>query len=220
MRDTTRYLFVRAHRRGVAAAEIVSAGIAVTLVGGVAAVIVPMSLQASDDPPDAEAEEVIPSDKSLAEPILEVREFVRSGGALVNTNASSALFWYRDEDDRGIMNVDELVLLSFQGTVGAFMVSRVESDNEASPRVQLDRVMGPGFASRWAFRSDVVTDVLAGGFDAVRIETTRDRPGATTLIFRFNWANRGADADGGESGFRVTLPSVRGDGAARRGEIE
>ena len=197
----------------MAASELAAVIGTVTVVVGGAAIVVPMSLKASVDPPNDLQADVIPSDPSISSPLIAVRDFVRAGGAIVNASGTSVLFWYRDEDDRGIMNEDELVLLSYQSTVGAFTVSRFEITEGASPRVQPDTVMGQDFAARWTYNSDLTTDVLSGGFDAVRIETSRVRPGAVTLDFRFNWANREADAEYGEFGFRVSLPAVRGDGA-------
>ncbi|MEQ9616950.1 MAG: hypothetical protein RLN60_02825 [Phycisphaerales bacterium] len=214
---------MRARRAGMTTAELAATCVAGAIVAGGAVYVVPRTLDAASGTAETPEPLAIPPDGDRGDALTELREFVKAGGAFVNADDRAALLWFRDERDRGIMNADELVLLAYHGSMGAFTVTWPDDlpPDEGSPRVQPDTVLGPGFASELAYRPDVSTDVLAGGFEDVRIETVRERPGQTTLIFRFNWANPSVDAETGPIGFSVDLPDASGDGRSTRpGEYE
>jgi len=107
----------RRTRWGMTTAEIVTVGVVGAGLAGTAAVIVPRTIFAGgaegDETPGAF--DKMPTDSVRANAIREVRDFVRAGAVIASAQADPLriVFWYRDDDDRGKINEDEIVLFSF-----------------------------------------------------------------------------------------------------------
>jgi len=200
-------------RRGMTSGEMVVASLAGAIVLSSAVFVVPRVVGASGGEETDERELRLPNDPARLEAMKMVREFVRAGKVLAGADGStgSLAFWHADERDEGYMNAEEIVVLSYREMLGAFVVSRSEAGGDSfSPRLGDGKTIGPGFFDRWRSREGVVTGVLAGGFDDVRVETAGVRAGSARVVVRFNWAGEGDDGSSVEFGFEHALPAVDG----------
>ncbi len=206
-------------RRGLTSAEIVVSAVAGAVLVGGAVVVVPRVVEAGEGEA-AGPRDVMPADGAHASSAASVREFVEAGGAVVHADGTAGefVFWFVDEDDRGYANEDELIALRYSATLGAFTITQLESRESWSDRVDLAAVPGPELFSDFTSRDNAVTDVLSGGFEDVRLETTRQRAGEVTLGFAFTWGRGTADAEVDEAAFSVALPSIGGASGGGAGE--
>lgn len=184
----------------------------VLLAGTAAVVVVPGAVGASDEVGEAAPGYSLPEEPGRRAAVEAVREFVRAGGAVIRCDdaSGSVAFWYRDERDEGYVNGDEVVLLSYRPALGAFVASRLDDVHGFSDRVSLDADGPLDSRAIWGSVSDVVSDVVAAGFDDVRLATAGGGDGTLTLDVRFSWTVGRVDFPDEASGFGVTLPALGG----------
>ena len=196
----------------------------VVVVGGLSVAIVPRAIEGASWGAGAETVEVAPRDESARAVYERVRMLFQSSVGIVGCwdrgeGGVEVALWQRDVRDPGIVNSDEVVLLSFsrvlgglvayvEGT-GAPVVEGVTIEGGAGPArgVALERgdVLGRGFGAWWRARPGIERHVIAGGLADMRVAPRGEAGGLETLSVELVWGRSSAD-DGVEKGaFEVAL---------------
>ncbi|MFG0257558.1 MAG: hypothetical protein ACF8GE_06620 [Phycisphaerales bacterium JB043] len=181
-----------------------------------AGVVVPTQLGAIMGQEDELPEIVLPSDPERARVQMTLRDAFASLGVVVDVRTNSGtdwiVCWTSDNESRGRINANEIVVIGFNRLLQTLEMYSVESDEAFSIGSLLDR----SYIRTWRSRKDVHRRVLAHGLQDVALVWSDSAIGAGKLAVALTWAPSASDVQSdplGEpvrSSFTVSLPGVQG----------
>ncbi len=127
----------------------------------------------------------------------------------VNTNA---IFWTSDNYDRGQLNANELLVISFNRVLYALEAYSTQQDDPLA----LSDALENDFFRTWRSRPDITKQILAHGLQDVGLVWSDSSAAKGKLTVSLIWDVQGSDDSSdplGEpvrSSFTVSLPGVQG----------
>jgi hypothetical protein len=197
-------------RRGLAVQEtILLLGAAVAL-GTAGALIVPTAIRAATAPAAPIVEP--PEDPGLV-PVFDAIHalFEQSEGVVASWDrrggrAQEILLWHHDGLGAGVVNEDEVLLLSFSPTLGALTAYMVGEGYEGpGPAIGF---VDEGFSDVFRGVQGVERRVVATGLSRVRFGRGDAEDGEETWTIRLTWGGRTSDESRYEAVFAVRRPVV------------
>ena len=124
--------------------------------------------------------------------------------------STDALLWIDDAHDRGVVNEDELLILTYAPVLESILALTRAPGGDAAP-MPTEALFSDDLAARWRARSDVDRAVVATDVTAVQIEPIGRAGGVATLRIRLTFRASVPDQTMGqptEAVFVVRLPAV------------
>ncbi len=133
------------------------------------------------------------------------------------TLASGELrLWIEDTRDPGVVNEDELLILTHSALLNAVLALTVSPGKEARRGMRSIELFSDDLAGRWRARSDVNQAVTATDVTAMLIEPIGRNDDGVALRVRLTFARPGSDLDNGsrrDAEFVVRVREIKPEGA-------
>ncbi len=203
-------------RLGAAVGEFVVVLVAAGTLGGFSIYLVPQMLSAADSREPALLVEP-PIDLGHAAVFDGIREIFAGRRAVVRVwehggGSVDVLVWLGDAHGQGVIDRDELMLVSFSEvleTVTAYLFEGEVGDGA----VDIGAIARGRFPDVWRRSEGVEARLIASGVRVVRFEQAEAGKGMVRLMIALRWGSRGADGTISEARFESLLPAIQGMGA-------
>ena len=179
-------------------------------------VVVPFQLSAMTDTPDELPQIVLPADPERVEIQLALRDVFNAAGMVLATQefqgTTSVIFWASDKKDRGLLNTNELLVISHNRVLHTLDAYQSQSTQEMT----ISQTLADGFIRTWRSRPDVRKQILAHGLQDVGLVWSDSSGTQGMLAVSLTWDAQGSDDSNnplGElvrSSFTISLPGVQG----------
>ncbi len=186
-------------------AELFTAALIVSAVGGVAVWVTPMALEAMTPPEPALNEVSIEGDRPLDrdQVIDAVALMLESAYALAGASDDALLLWQTDARDRGALNPDEALLIAHSPTL--LTLTAAYSEGASEKRLDPAELLTPSGARRFRASPGAVKRVIATGVSAVSVTTSHAAPGEADVALTLTWGASSDDAHDEAGASRTTL---------------
>lgn len=190
----------------VVRAELFMTAVIIAGVGGVAVWVTPMAIEAMTPEPEplgvVRVEGAMPEDR--AEVISGLRQTLESCFALVGVEHDALVLWESDTHDHGVINMDEVLVVSHSESLRTLSASFAGSDAGGAELDPSDLVSARGLR-RFRTSTSSTSRVIATGVSDVSVATSPGAPGEAEVLLTLTWLSPEDDALAEAGASRTTL---------------
>jgi len=194
---------------GKGAAALIAGGVVALGVGTMGFVFSPFSVSATGGGKNVLSENNLPEHRR--EIVEGLRRIIESSKAVIDarpapgSRSSDLVLWTEDRDELGLVNENEVLILTHSHVLEAVVAVAKATENSAGA-MPTDALFDSQLATRWRMHPDVRTNVLATDVKTITIESAFDGSSEPSLLIRLTWS--GAAVDEGSARLSETMFSV------------